>query len=178
MNTPDPRRIKQLSDIIDLLVKALGEPSCPIRRVLVLNDIWQHPGATLKDIIARLDMDKSTAFRDVDWLIDHGCVVKKIREDNKREINLFVFEKTKQVLDTIYHLCGGPDYLASIIKGFMNMTPGRKQSLREAKILVSLTLYGKLDKHSLSEMLYDGPTTTDQRALQNLINEGFVEQNG
>ncbi len=175
MTSLDPRRVKQLSDIIDLLVETLGEPSCPLRRAIVLNDIWQNSGATLHEVMTRLNLDKSTAFRDIEWLVDHGYVIKKTNEDNKREIDLFVFEKTKAQLEQIYRICGGAPYLTSILQGFIDLAPKRKQSLREAKILISLTLYGKMDKNELAKSLYDGPSTTDQRAIQNLINEGFVE---
>lgn len=174
MTSLDPRRVKQLSDVIDLLVDVLGEPSCPLRRAIVLNDIWQYPGSTLHEVMSRLNLDKSTAFRDIDWLVDHGCVIKKTNADNKREIDLYLFEGTKSKLEQIYRICGGASYLTSILQGFIDLAPTRKQSLREAKILISLTLYGTMDKNDLAKTLYDGPSTTDQRALQNLINEGFV----
>lgn len=178
MNQTDPRRIHMLGQIIDLLVAALGEPSCPVRRALVLNDLWAHPNSSLNDVMERVDIDKSTAFRDIDWLIDRGCVVKKPNPDDAREVSLQVVGHAKSHLENALTLAGGASYLTTILQGFIALSPERKQTLREAKILISLTTYGKLDNTSLSKALYNGPTSTDQRALQNLVEEGLIHKDG
>lgn len=178
MTQTDPRRVYILGQIVDLLVAALGEPSCPVRRALVLTDVWGHPHSSLGGVMERLDIDKSTAFRDIDWLIDRGCIVKKPNPHDAREVSLQVVGHAKSNLENALTLAGGADYLIRILQGFMALSPERKQTLREAKILISLTTYGKLDNTSLSKALYNGPASTDQRALQNLVEEGLIHKDG
>lgn len=175
---PDQRRFQALAQIIDHLVDAMGEPSCPVRRALVLTDLWAHPGSSLNDVMQRLDLDKSTAFRDIDWLIDRGCLIKKPNPDDAREVSLQAFGHCKTHLEAALRLAGSAENLSSILNQLMAMSPERKQTLREAKILVTLTIYGEIDKSNIGKALYNGPSSTDQRALQNLIDEGWIEQDG
>jgi DNA-binding MarR family transcriptional regulator len=179
MSAHDPRRLQTLGQIIDLFVEALGDPSCPLRRALVLTDLWAHPASSLNDVMDRLDLDKSTAFRDIDWLVDHGCVVKKPSPEDAREVSLHVVGHAKGHLEDALRLTGGQwQNMNTILNGLSALFPDKKPTLREVKILISLTTYGELDKTTLSKALYNGPATTDQRALQNLIDEGLVKHNG
>lgn len=178
MPASEQSRLHALGQIIDLLVNALGEPSCPVRRALVLNDLWSHPGSSLNDVMQRLDLDKSTAFRDIDWLVDHGCLVKTQNPDDAREVSLQVFGHARTYLEAALRITGSAEKLSSILNGLMALSPERKQTLREAKILITLTNYGEIDKSLVSKALYNGPASTDQRALQNLIDEGLIEHDG
>ena len=178
MPTPDPRRLRTLGQVIDLLVNALGDASCPVRRALVLNDLWAHPDSSLNDVMARLDLDKSTAFRDIDWLVDRGCVIKTVSPVDAREVALEVIGHARGQLENVIRLVGSPNNLANILNGLINLSPEHKQTLREAKILISLTIYGEVDKTTLTKALYNGPASTDARALQNLIGEGLAKENG
>ena len=110
MSAPDPTRINALGQLIDHLVNALGEPSCPVRRALVLNDLWAHPGSSLNDVMERLDLDKSTAFRDIDWLVEHGCVVKKPNPEDAREVSLQVFGGCNTHLENAIRIAGSSGY--------------------------------------------------------------------
>lgn len=170
----DPRRLHNLGLVIDHLVDALGEPSCPTRRAMVLNDLWAHPGSSLNDVMERLSLDKSTAFRDIDWLVDHGCVVKKTNPEDAREVSLQVFGHARTHLEAALALAGTPATLESLLKGLVGLSKDHKQTLREAKILISLTNHGEMDKNSLTKALYNGPASTDQRAIQNLVEEGIL----
>lgn len=172
------QRTYALGQVIDHLVDALGDPGCPLRRALVLNDLWANPGSSLNDVMERLDIDKSTAFRDIDWLIDHGCVVKRPNPEDAREVALYVFGHATAHLEAAYRLTRTPDNLANILNQLNNLSSDKKQTLREAKILISLTTYGEIDKSSLGKVLYNGAASTEQRALQNLIDEGLVQHDG
>lgn len=175
---PDQRRMQALGQIVDHLVDAMGEPSCPVRRAQVLTYLWANPGSSLNDVMEKLDIDKSTAFRDIDWLIDHGCLVKKPSPTDAREVSLQVFGHALTHLEAALRIAGSAPNLSIILSRLMSMSPDRKQTLREAKILVTLTIYGEIDKSNLGKALYNGPVSTDQRALQNLIDEGWIEQDG
>ena len=61
--------IQKMGLMIDHLVDALaGDPSCPLRRALILNDIDANPHTTQSGIMDRLGLDKHTISRDIQWL--------------------------------------------------------------------------------------------------------------
>lgn len=178
MTTADPRRLLAMGQMIDHLVNALGDPSCPVRRALVLVDLYTFPDSSLNDVMMRLDIDKSTAFRDVDWLVDHGCLVKRSSPNDAREVSLQVFGHARAHLEAALAITNGTKNLSTVLSGLINLSSDHKQTLREAKILISLTTYGELDKNILTKALYNGPASTDNRAIQNLIEEGLVKSDG
>ncbi len=178
MSSAPTGHLLALGNVIDLMVDALGDPSCPVRRALVLVDLYAYPDSSLNDVMGRLDLDKSTAFRDIDWLVDHGCLIKKASTDDAREVSLQVFGHARTYLENALSITNGPENLATILLSLINLSPEHKQTLREAKILISLTTYGKTDKNILTKALYNGPASTDARAIQNLVDEGLVESDG
>lgn len=175
-NSADPRRLLAMGNVIDHMVNALGDPSAPVRRALVLVDLYAYPDSSLNDVMMRLDIDKSTAFRDIDWLVDHGCAVKRPSPEDAREVSLQVVGHAKTHLENALHITNGPENLTTLLLGLINLSHDHKQTLREAKILISLTTYGELDKNILTKALYNGPASTDARAIQNLVDEGLITE--
>jgi predicted ArsR family transcriptional regulator len=179
---PDTRR-KALTPgakacaIIDALVAALdGEASSSLRRALILADITAHPGTTLSEAMARLEVPKSAMIREVDWLFDHGCIQREEHAHDARARRLFAFGVALDGARTAQRLAGGgAQNLRSFLQGFMMVIKKARPTLRDAKILSVLYDRGQAEKREVIEALYDGPPTTEYRALAELIEEGMIE---
>src|SRR5690606_20903853 len=101
--------------VIDHLVKALGnEASSSLRRALILVDIDQYPGTSLTGVMERLNIDKSTAEREIDWLLNYGCVTREGSETDGRAVTLQRCGYSKAALqDALDYFEGGHDKLKS-----------------------------------------------------------------
>lgn len=63
----------------------------------ILNTISSAPGKTLKEISEKLFLSKSTISVSVDDLVNAGLVERKVSEEDRREINLYVTDKGRQL---------------------------------------------------------------------------------
>ena len=165
--------------VIDHLVDCVGEPSIALSRILVLIDIDSHLNTTQAEIGTRLDVDKSSIVRSVDWLINYGCITKHLSAEDARQNNLRTSTYSKKHLDyalsyfnnTHEHL---QNFLQSLIKGF----DAHKPSLRDAKVLLTIGTHETASKSDILDSLYNGPASTDNRAIAALIEEGLIEKDG
>ncbi len=162
--------------VIDHLVEALGnDPSSSLRRALILTDIDQNPGTTQVDIMERLGLDKSTVKREVDWLFDYGCIrlqdcdqdarAKKIEIEGYSKIGL------KAALD---YFNSKHEFLKGFIEEFSNSLKIEKPTLRDAKIVATLYDRKEASKQDVIDSLYNGSASTDNRAVNKLIDEGLI----
>ena len=164
--------------IIDHLVDALGgEPACTIRRALVFVDIDEHPNTTQAEIMDRMDVHKSALNRDIEWLYDYGCITRTPSGEDARIILLRSCGYAKKNIDLAlayfdYSHKNLKEFLFSLITIFGQHKP----TLRDAKIVSIIGKNGSATRQQIFESLYNGPTSTDNRAVTNLINFGLVQR--
>lgn len=164
--------------VLDHLVDALGgEPSCPLRRALVLVDIDEHPHTTQAEIMERLDVPKSALNRDIDWMHDYGCIYRDNNVADGREIELITCGYAKKNLDfALNYFDFSHENLKNMLGGFINLFGEKKPTLRDAKIVTVIGNRKAITRQQLFEKLFNGPVTTDNRAVNNLINFGLVQK--
>ncbi len=172
-------KIGDAARIIDHLVDAVGEPSVSLGRIQTLIDIDHHPDTTQAEIIARLDLDKSSAARNVDWLVNYGCVTKHFSPNDARENHLRITAYSKKHVDqALYYFNNSHEYLQNFIQAFIKGFTQHKPTLRDAKVLLTVGQDGSASRNDVLRNLYNGPASTDNRAIQALIEEGLIEKNG
>ncbi len=166
---------EKIGHIVDHLVAALGgEPGCTIRRAVILADIDQYPGTTQTEIISRLKADKSTLNRDIEWLYDYGCIRRTPGFDG-REVRLQIEGYAKKNLDFALEYF---DFSHKSLKNFLirliNLFGEHKPTLRDAKIISGVACKSSPSRQDLLEGLYGGSVTTENRAINNLVDLGIL----
>ncbi|GJL84708.1 MAG: hypothetical protein DHS20C02_04830 [Micavibrio sp.] len=163
--------------MIDHLVEALaGDPSSSLRRALILVDIDQYPGTTQTGIMERLHIHKSALNREIEWLFNYGCIMLSDakRDGRLKKIELCGYSKTglKAALD---YCDGEHENMKAFIKQMIQTLKQEKPTLRDARIIS--TLYDKKDatKQEVIDSLYNGPSSTVNRAINKLVEEGVIE---
>lgn len=68
-----------------------------LQQLGILNIIYTFSSITLKEITEKLLIPKSTASVNVDELVTLGLVERKVSEDDRREINLTLTAKGKEL---------------------------------------------------------------------------------
>ncbi len=164
--------------LLDHLVDALGgEPACTMRRATVLVDIDEHPGTTQSEIMERLDINKSALNRDIEWLYDYGCITRRPSLTDTRSIQLRTCGYAKKNLDlALSYFDFDHKNLKIFLESFINIFGSHKPTLRDAKIVAIVGQNGALIRQDIFENLYNGPATTDNRAINNLINFGMLQK--
>jgi len=169
-----------LAEVVDHLVDAVGDPSATLRRASILLDIDLNPGTTLNALGERLQLEKSVSSRNVDWLWNQGCVLRKPGREDAREVELETSPYAHKHLQLALRPFG--NHHAVLIKSlnmFIQLFQKHMPTLRELKALLTVSAVGKASKAQVINHLYDGPATTDQRAVRHLIEEGVIRiQNG
>lgn len=164
--------------IIDHLVDALGgEPACKLMRAIILVDIDENPATSQADILDRLELNKSALNRDIEWLYDYGCITRKPCPDDSRVMQLRACGYAKKNIDLALAYF---DYNHKNLKNFLfhliSLFGHHKPTLRDAKIVAVIGTSGSVTRQQVFESLYNGPTSTDNRAVNNLINFGLVQK--
>jgi DNA-binding MarR family transcriptional regulator len=162
--------------VIDHLVEALGnEPSSSLRRALILTDIDQYPGTTQADIMERLALDKSTVKREVDWLFDYGCIRLQDCDQDARAKKIETAGYSKEGLKAaLGYFNGKHAFLRAFIEDFGGSLKLEKPTLRDAKIVATLYHSEGATKQDVIDHLYKGAASTDNRAVNKLIEEGII----
>ncbi len=164
--------------IIDHLVDALGgEPACKLMRALILVDIDDHPGTTQADIMDRLEVNKSALNRDIEWLYDYGCITRTPSVDDHRAMELRVCGYAKKNVDlALAYFDFDHKNLQNFLKSLIHLFGQHKPTLRDAKIVSVIGSNGSITRQQIFDSLYNGPASTDNRAVNNLINFGLVQK--
>ena len=166
--------------IVDHLIEALGnDSSSSLRRALILTDIDQYPGTTQADIMERLSLDKSTVKRETDWLFDYGCIrVQESKEDGRaKQIEICGYSK-KGLDAALGYFDGRHENMKMFIEGFGKILKQEKPTLRDAKIIATLTEKKTASKQEVLDTIYDGSPATNNRTFNKLKDEGLIEENG
>lgn len=168
--------VEKAARVLDHLVDALaGEPSSPLRRAQVLIDIALNPGTSQAAILDRVDSDKSSLARDIDWLYNYGCITRSVSELSGRESALNICGFAKNHLGFAAKVMnGGLESLQNLLSGYISFFQGYRPTLREAKMVTVMAGQGEMTRPELFSELYNGPATTDTRALTTLIEQGFL----
>ncbi len=176
---PSKGDVIRLGEVIDHLVDALNDPSVTVRRALILLDIDEHPNTTQNGIGERLNLEKSVVSRNVDWLWGHGCVTRAESRSDGRESALNTSTYTHKHLQLALRPFGNQHKaLKNTLEVFIALFRKHMPSLRELKALLTVGAKGQASRSDILNNLYDGPSTTDQRAIRTLIEEGIVNANG
>jgi DNA-binding MarR family transcriptional regulator len=168
--------IQQMGLIIDHLVDALaGDPSCPLRRALILNDIDANPQTNQAAIGERLGLDKHTISRDIQWLYDNGCIKREEGSTDGRVMHMITIGYSKKNLGLALDYCEkSHKNLQNVIISYINGFKDHKPTLRDIKILVTAVELGEASRQEILDRLYQDPNSTKARALDNLIEEGLL----
>ncbi len=163
--------------VIDHLVEALGnDPSSSLKRALILNYIDENSGTTQAEIMRHIGSSKSAMNREIEWLFNYGCITRQNAENDGRAIKLETCGYSKRSLENAL------DYfpkkhkgLQSFLKRYIKVLKQDRPTLRDARIVSTLYDKGETPKSKVMEELYNGPTTTDNRAYKKLIEDGIIE---
>ncbi len=162
--------------IIDHLVEALAnDASSSIRRAMILVDIDQNPGTSQAEIMERLRIDKSTVNREVEWMFNYGCIIRKESSDDARSKDIQLCGYSKAALDkALVYFGGRHENLKAFLKGLTNFLKQEKPSLREAKIVATVFEKKNAEKSEIAKDLYEGSASTKNRVMNKLIEDGVL----
>jgi len=163
--------------VLDHLVAALGgDPSSPLRRAQILVDIDAHPDTTQTEVMDRLNLNKSTMSREIEWLYDHGCLIRQSGQQDGRVIHMSTCGYSKKNLEfALYHSERSHKNLQKFLESLITMFTDPKPTLRDAKLLVTAADLGEASRQELFSRSYQGPLTTNVRALERLVEQGLID---
>lgn len=169
--------IQKMGLVLDHLVAALGgDPSSPLRRAQILVDIDAHPDTTQTEVMDRLKLGKSALNREIEWLYDHGCLLRQAGQQDGRVIHMVTCGYSKRNLGlALDHADGSHKNLQMFLKSLITMFTDPKPTLRDAKLLVTAADLGGASRQELFSRAYQGPNTTNVRALDGLVGQGLIE---
>ncbi len=177
--TPSKADIIRLAGVVDHIVDSVRDPSISLRRAMILLDIDEHPKTTQNAIGERLGLEKSVVSRNVEWLCEHGCVIHNIGKTDARESELQTSVFTHKHLQLALRSFGNHHLaLKKNLDLFIQLFQEHMPSLRDLKALLTVGAKGQATRADIVNNLYDGPATTDQRAIRTLIEEGIVKNDG
>lgn len=169
--------VQKMGLVLDHLVSALGgDPSTPLRRAQILIDIDAHPDTTQTEVMDRLKLGKSTMNREIEWLYDHGCVKRQAGQQDGRVIHMVTCGYSKKNLGfALNYADGSHKNLQKFLESLITMFTDPKPTLRDAKLLVTAADLGDASRQELFSRAYQGPQTTNVRALESLVDQGLIE---
>lgn len=171
--------MRTVANVIDHLVDAVGDPSISIRRALILVDIDDHPDTTQAEMITRLDLDKSTLSRNIDWLENYGCIARTYGYNDARVFHLRTSSFSSNRIDrALNEMKGNHDNLKKLLISLIDMFEDRVPTLRDAKILATIGASDTVGRQELQQNLYNSPASTQRRSIQTLVDEGMIKDNG
>ena len=175
-NQVSANKVQQLGLILDHLVDALGgDPSSTLRRAVILADIDEFPGTTQAEVMDRLNLNKSAINRDIEWLHDYGCIMREPGTTDGRVIHIVTCGYSKKNLGlALDYLDNSHKKLKKFLNGYISIFKDHKPTLRDAKMLATMVDLGTASKQELFSRSYQGPQTTNARALEGLVEEGLL----
>lgn len=171
-------KAEEIGLVIDYLVDALGsDPCCPMRRAVIMTDIDEHPATTQPLIAERLGVSKALIGRDIEWLYDHGCVMKQQNEDDARCFQYFSCGYAQKNLGyALDYFDNSHKDLKNFLINYINLFGDHKPNLREAKVLSVIAEKGEATKQDIIDALYFGPASTENRAVNHLAELAIIDE--
>lgn len=168
--------IQKIGMVLDHIVAALAEDSsCSLRRAQILVDIDAHPETTQTEVMDRLGIHKSAMNREIEWLYDHGCIKRRPGQQDGRVIHMVTYGYSRKNLDLALAYAGeSHKNLQKFLQSLINMFTNSKPTLRDAKLMVSAADLGEVSRQELFARSYQAPSTTNVRALENLVEQGLI----
>lgn len=166
--------------VIDHLVEALaGDPSSNLRRAIILSMIDEEPGITQTEIMQSLnDVTKSAMNREIEWLFNYGCITRHADQKDGRAVRLETCGYSKRAIESaIDYFPKGHKGLQNFLNRYIKLLKQDRPTLRDARLLSTLYDKKELSKADLIESLYNGPTTSDNRAYKRLVETGVIKEN-
>ena len=177
-NQASASAIQQMGLVLDHLVDALGgDPSCTLRRAVILADIDEYPETTQTGVMERLNIDKHTLNRDIQWLYDQGCVLRNSGKDDGRVIHMVTCGYSKKNLGlALDYFNNSHKNLKKFLEGYIDIFKDHRPTLRDAKIMATMADLGTTTRQELLSRSYTGPHTTNARALDGLAELGLLKK--
>ncbi len=167
--------------VIDHIVEALaGDPSCSIKRAIILAYIDENPGTTQTQIMRALGIkSKTTMNREIDWLFNYGCIHRQPSRKDGRAIKLETCGYAKRAIGlAVDYFPKKHKSLQKFLNRYIKILEQSRPTLRDARIVATLYDKGKASKPELMDSLYNGPATTDNRAYKKLLDNGVIKNDG
>lgn len=77
----------------DKIIKEVCSHGLTVPQIMLMHELYHHPGITLNELSKRLSLSKSTVSGIVDRLEKNGHVVREIPENNRRTVKLSLSDK-------------------------------------------------------------------------------------
>ncbi len=164
--------------VIDHLVEALAsDPASNLRRAIILTMIDESPGTTQTEIMHKLDITKSAMNREIEWLFNYGCITRHPDQKDGRAIRLEICGYSKRALESaLDYFPKGHKSLIYFLEEYIKILKQERPTLRDARIIATLHEQKTASKSKLMDNLYNGPATTDNRAVKQLIDNGVIQK--
>ena len=103
----------QANRIIDLLhaahrklhtrIMRTAKTSYTVPQMLLLHELFHHPGISLNELSQRLSLSNSTVSGIVNRLVGQKVVIRVIPEENRRKVSLFLADEVREMGDILMH---------------------------------------------------------------------------
>lgn len=175
MSDINQQKLALISEVITHLINAIGDDTVTMRRALILIDVDEHPQTTQSDMIERLDQDKSTLSRNIDWLSDHGCIDRRGTIEDARIFQLRSSDySSRHIGYALNSFAGSHTYLKKFVNEIISLFKDKMPTMREALLLATLGAMDEASPQELNERLSDLPASTQRRITAALIEDGLI----
>ncbi len=119
-----------------------GEHNFTVPQLMVMQELYSHPGITLKELSELMGLAKSTVCGIVDRLETQGAVIRTRDPEDRRTVKISLSPKVSELTDTINIV--KTNYLAGLFK--------KVETSEVEKIIYGLRLLNKLmEEHEKGE---------------------------
>ena len=119
-----------------------GEHNFTVPQLMVMQELYSHPGITLKELSELMGLAKSTVCGIVDRLETQGAVIRTRDPEDRRTVKISLSPKVSELTDTINIV--KTNYLAGLFK--------KVETSEVEKIIYGLRLLNKLmEEHDKGE---------------------------
>ncbi len=114
--------------------------------------------------------------REIDWLFNYGCIRRLDDQKDGRAVRLESCGYSRRALESaLDYFPNGREDLHNFLELYIKVLKQDRPTLRDARIISTLYDKGTTNKSAVMDNLYNGPTTTDNRALKKLIDDGVIK---
>jgi len=96
------------------VLEQISQYGFTVPQLLLMQEVYNHPGITLKELSERLGLAKSTVSGIVDRLEMQGAVIRSRAKDDRRAVNISLSPKIIELRDSLNIIRN--NYLAGLLK--------------------------------------------------------------